>query len=323
VPRYQALVPPPDCQALGDCNSGLFPRLGVEADSLTAFQVLIGQFPQSRFIRVNNIGGGVLNWGASIQYRDGNGWLSLDPAAGTGNGTIRVDATAAGLQPGTYEATVTVDAGFAGRVALPVRMEARNFTVPVLPPAITRVTHGATFDVVPLRPGTLATIFGVRLKGTAVAVTVAGAAARILFSGDTQINFEVPPGLPQSGTVPLLVLVDGMVSPAYTLTLAAASPGIFPGAVLNQDYSPNTPQTPARVGSVVQVFLTGLAPGALRVKLHDRFYDNPLYAGPAPGFIGLQQVNVAVDPDFPTMTTEIVICNGAICSDARPISLLQ
>lgn len=324
VPRYQALVPPPDCQALGDCNSGLFPRMSVESDPLTTYNVLIGQFPQSRFVRVINTGGGVLNWGATIQYRNGSGWLSLDPAAGSGNATIRIDATAAGLQPGIYEATVTIEAGIAGRVALPVRMEARNLAPPpALPPVVSRLTHAATFEVVALRPGTLASIFGSRLRGAAVAVTFNGIPARILFSGDTQINLEVPPGLPQSGTVSMLVIVDGLVSPPYTVTMASSSPGIFPGAVLNQDYSPNTAQTPAKVGSVVQVFLTGLPPGAVRVKLHDRFYDNPLYAGPAPGFIGLQQVNVTVEIDFPTMTTEIVICALNVCSDPRPISIMN
>ena len=83
--------------------------------------------PQSRFVRIRNDGGGLLNWAATIQYRTGSGWLTLDPPSGIGNATIRLDANAAGLTPGIYEASVLIDGGpLAGAANLPVRMEARE-----------------------------------------------------------------------------------------------------------------------------------------------------------------------------------------------------
>ena len=323
VPRFQAITPPSDCQALGDCNAGIFPKLAVETEGLI-FNPIIGQFPQTRFIRIRNDGGGLLNWGASITYKSGAGWLSIDPASGIGNATIRVDATSTGLTVGTYEATVLIDAGpLAGSATLLVRMDAREIgPSPLLPPEINSIAHGATFDRVPLAPGTIATLFGNRLKGDKVEVRVNDILARVFFGNDTQLNFEIPSTLPISGTVSLFATVDTRNSPVRTLTLAAASPGIFPGAVLNQDYNPNAPGNPAVAGSVIQIFLTGLpnTGGPVTVKIHD-YTVTPSYAGTAPGFIGLQQVNAEVPPQLQSITSDVAVCWGIFCSPNRPITV--
>lgn len=322
VPRFQAITPPPDCQALGDCNSGIFPRLGVEGEALN-FNPLIGQFPQVRYIQIRNDGGGLLNWTASVTYTHGSGWLTLDPAAGVGNSTLRIDANAAGLTPGIYEAALRISGGpLAGAVTLPVRMEARlPGTNPQLPPEIHRYTNGATFAQEPLAPGSIGTAFGARFSGESIALTINGSPARILFANDTQINFEVPPGLPVSGSVLTHVTVDSRNSPSRLLPLAPVSPGIFSNAILNQDYSVNGPANPAPAGTVVQIFATGIAHAAdpITVRIHD-YTVTPLYAGPAPGFIGLDQVNAQVPPELQPVTSTVRVCAGAVCSPERPIT---
>ncbi|HEU0121434.1 MAG TPA: hypothetical protein VFQ91_12970 [Bryobacteraceae bacterium] len=323
APRYRAIAPPSDCQALGDCNSGIFPKLAVETEGLL-YNPVIGQFAQSRYIRVRNDGGGLLNWAASVQYKNGSGWLTLDPASGVGNGTIRLDATAAGLAAGVYEATLTVDAGpLAGTVTLPVRMEAREFgSNPMLPPEVSSIVHAATFERAALAPGTIATLFGNRLRGEKVEVRVSDLPARIFFGNDTQINFEVPATLPMSGTVNLFVTVDTKNSPARTLSLAPASPGIFPNAVLNQDNTVNTAETPATAGTAIQIFLTGLPASVapVTVKIHD-YTVTPSYAGSGPGFIGLQQVNAIIPGSLQAITSNVAVCTGAVCSPGRPITV--
>ena len=325
VPRFQFLNPPSDCQALGDCNSAIFPKLTVNSDALV-FTPLIGEFPQTRFIRIRNDGGGLLNWAASIQYKTGSGWLTVDPPSGIGNATIRLDATANRLAVGTYEATITIDAGpIAGSVTAPVRMEARQIgPTPNLPPEITSIAHAGTFERAPLAPGTIATAFGNRLKGDKVDLQVSGIPARIFFVNDTQINFEVPAGLPTTGIVNAFVTVDTRNSPARALTLASASPGIFPNAILNQDNSVNAAANPAAAGSIVQVFLTGLpSSGApITVKIHD-YTVTPNFAATAPGFIGLQQVNAEVPATLQSITSDLSICWGAVCSPTRPITIRQ
>jgi uncharacterized protein (TIGR03437 family) len=325
VPRFQPINPPSDCQTLGDCNSGIFPKLGVESESLV-FNPIIGEFAQTRYIQIRNSGGGLLNWAASIQYKTGSGWLTADPSSGIGNGTIRLDASASRLAVGTYEAAITIDAGpIAGSVTAPIRLEARQIgPTPTLPPEITSIAHAATFDRGSLAPGTIATAFGNRFKGDNVQLQVSGVPARIFFANDTQINFEVPPGLPTAGTVSAFATVDARNSPTRSLTLVPASPGIFPGAVLNQDNTVNTAANPAAAGSIVQVFVTGLpAAGApITVKIHD-YVVTPNFASTAPGFIGLQQVNAQVPSMLQSISSELAVCWGTACSPTRPITIRQ
>ena len=49
----------------------------------------------------------------------------------------------------------------------------------------------------------------------------------------------------------------------------------------------------------------------MEVKLHDDFYSGAalLYAGPAPGIPGVQQVNLQIRAGYPTMTTDIQVCS--------------
>src|SRR5260370_35015653 len=81
--------------------------------------------------------------------------------------------------------------------------------------------------------------------------------------------------------------------------LAPLAPAIFKNGVLNQDYSLNAAGSGAQPGSVIQIFATGLAGnGAITAKIGDRVIEQPNYAGPAPGLIGVQQVNVALPSDM-------------------------
>jgi uncharacterized protein (TIGR03437 family) len=325
VPRYQEIAPPTDCNALGDCDSGLFPRLAVESAELT-YDVIIGSTGQTRYIRVLNQGGGVLAWTASVVYRSGNGWLRFDPESGLNNSTVRVDAVAPnGFAPGTYEATLLIDAGpLAGTRQATVRMVARNLTLPpATGPTVTGVTHGA-FQGGPLVPGSLGTLFGQSLTGTTTTrLTMDGVEGRILFADSRQINFQVPVELAGRASAQLIVSADGLQSTPRPVLLAGSNPGVFPGAILNQDNSANSAANPAASGSVVQVFLTGLPAGAATVRVHDRAFAEALYAGPAPGLIGVQQVNALIPADLQTITSDLVICAGTNCSAPRPISVRQ
>jgi uncharacterized protein (TIGR03437 family) len=107
------------------------------------------------------------------------------------------------------------------------------------------------------------------------------------------------------------------------VALAAANPGVFAGAILNQDNSVNSAENPAEAGSVVQVFLTGLGEGGATVRVHDRAFSEAIYAGPAPGLIGVQQVNARIPADLQTITSDLVICSGPSCSAPRRISVRQ
>ncbi len=323
TPRFAWAAPPADCTALGDCGAPYFPRLLVDATPPLDYVGVAGGGHQVGYLRIINEGGGVLIWRVAIAYQNGSGWLRMDRSEGVGNATVRLDALPANLAPGLYRATLTVDAGpLAGSRSLPVTLQVTPAPPPAPPPpVIESIVNAAGFRPGPLAPGSLATIFGLRLAGSSVTVSFDGLPARLLYTGERQINLQVPVELSGRSSAQVRVTVDGLAGAPYAVTLAAAAPGIF--GVLNQDYSLNGPSAPAPAGSVIQIFATGL-PGegaGVSVKIHDRLITAPLYAGPAPGLIGVQQVNAAVPADLPAMSSEVVVCAAGACSAPAPLFL--
>lgn len=321
APRFASVAPPLDCTTLGDCNAAFFPRLAVDATPPLEYVAAAGSGHQVGYVRIVNEGGGALIWRVLISYQTGTGWLRVDRSEGINNATVRVDALPQNLAPGTYRATLTVDAGpLAGSRTLPVTLVVTPAPPPAVPPpVIESIVHAATFRAVPLAPGSLATIFGSRLSGGSVTVAFDGAGARLLYISDRQINLLAPEELAGKTSARVVVTVDGIASVPHTVPLAPVSPGIF--GVLNQDSRRNSASAPALVGTVIQVFATGLpAQGAgVSAKIHDRVISTPFYAGPAPGWIGVQQVNVGIPADLPAMTTEVQLCAAGVCSP--PLSL--
>ena len=158
------------------------------------------------------------------------------------------------------------------------------------------------------------------LPNTGVLVLVGGLPANPFYVSPTQINFLVPICL-QAGTAILEVVVDGLAGPPIPVQIVAAAPALYQmdsqtvvataasGAVL-------TASAPAHPGDLVILYATGLgqtAPAAvygavprvaaslLRMPeftvLLDGVHADPsliAYAGIAPGFAGLYQVNVTL-----------------------------
>jgi len=171
-----------------------------------------------------------------------------------------------------------------------------------------------------------------------------GAAAPLYFVSPGQVNFLVPMGAPTTGTadVEIVQVSTGQVLGASSVPMASVSPAIFCGAaggcalnggfyqaaVLNQDYSVNSPTNPAARGSIIMIYATGqgaldnapadgaaagtsplsTTPQTPRVAMGTCFVDDcgPLlagdptngkwvtYSGLAPGFAGLWQINVQI-----------------------------
>jgi uncharacterized protein (TIGR03437 family) len=113
--------------------------------------------------------------------------------------------------------------------------------------------------------------------------------------------------------------------------VAATAPGVFsldrngigPGAILHSDFSLVNVAHPSKIGETVLVFLTGLGAVAPPVADGTAGGATPLskaaaavnvliggvtatvsYAGLAPGFPGLYQINVAVPADLVVTATE-------------------
>ena len=161
-----------------------------------------------------------------------------------------------------------------------------------------------------------------------------------------QVNFLVPANLlPGASTVQ--VVLDGHSGPAVKITLASASPALFQldaktAVAIRPDGSVITRQAPAKPGEIILLYATGLGQTLPPVPYGQLFNDAaPLqqfanfelvldgvtagpgavqYAGIAPGFAGLYQINVLL-PKSTKANPEIRIGFGKQLSIERRIHL--
>ena len=241
-------------------------------------------------------------------------------AVGSGNAAVRGGRLIDPVRPGVYR--INPDpAGFS-----------------VIPQTLTASAEGLrnAAGLGPrLAPGALVSLFGSGFADAVAApagfplpdtlgglrLTVGNRAARLLFVSPFQANLQAPLELPAGvhsgelttpfGTTRLEFVLDG------------AAPGIFligpnAGAVLNQDGTINSALNPARRGGVLVVFLGGLGPVAPSVATGTAAPVSPLsrtvldvtatldglpvevqFAGLAPGFAGLYQVNLSIPARLP------------------------
>jgi uncharacterized protein (TIGR03437 family) len=322
VPRFIAAQPASDCTIVGDCQAGYFPKLAVQTTNSFQATVTAGgpttEVPGHIFI--GNTGGGILNWVIAIQYQQGSNWLLVDNVSGQNDATVDLWAKPQNLAAGVYAANLVVSGGgpLSAPITIPVAVtvlaQATPTPTPTPAPApvvtVSSVVNAASLTVTPLVPGSLGTVLGSNLAGKSVAVAFNGTPATLLYTSATQINLQVPAGLDPSLTAAsLVVTVDGAASKPVTVALAPAGPSIFNGGVLNQDYSPNAPASAAQAGAVLQIFSTGIPAGApVSVAIGGQTGLAPLYAGPAPGLTGVQQVNVAVPGGLLSGPSPLEIC---------------
>jgi uncharacterized protein (TIGR03437 family) len=195
------------------------------------------------------------------------------------------------------------------------------------------VVNAADFRGGGVAPGEIVSIFGVDL-GPAEGVqpgldpqtgklATAAAGVRVFF-GDVpaplffvradQLNVQTPFEVAGQQRVTVRVELDGATSARVTVPVLDTHPGLFQ-AVLNQDGSVNSEGNPESSGRVVQLFATGqglldqaidsgaLAPGVEpfprpRQTVQVTIGGRPavlFFAGLAPGFVGLLQVNAQID----------------------------
>jgi|HubBroStandDraft_1064217.scaffolds.fasta_scaffold01942_5 uncharacterized protein (TIGR03437 family) len=327
IPRFVAVTPPSDCTAEGDCNASYYPQLQVTATPLQATVAAGGKLVGAGLITITDARGGVLDWSASVTYTSGAGWASFSQAFGVDNAQVIVLVEPGTLAPGTYQATVLIDAGpIAGSQSFPLTL---TVTPAVQTPSVvvTGITNAADFHP-DVAPGSLAAVWGSNLAGQNVSVTFNGIAAKLLYTGAQQINLQIPAALGGQTSAKVVVTADSAASAPFTVPLAAVAPAIFTPGVLNQDNTVNSSANPATLGSVLQIFLTGMPDsGAIAtVTIQNRGGLVPLYAGAAPGLLGLQQVNVAVPADLNATASNLTIClmgaaNQQYCSQPESIAL--
>ncbi len=178
-------------------------------------------------------------------------------------------------------------------------------------------------------------------------VFLGGESLPLYFTAGKQIDAIVPYDIAPDSSQALVVQTGNALSTPVPVTVATAAPGVFtqnqsgsgPGAILGQPPGGvgalNTASNPATAGDALLIFCTGLGPvtpavpagtpASLSTLSHT---DNPvtvtiggqnaqvLFAGLAPGYVGLYQVNVIVPAGIPASSAVPVILTVAGASSA-------
>ncbi len=221
-------------------------------------------------------------------------------------------------------------------------------------PVIQGIVNSASYTGGGLAPGSLVTIFGssigpsqlMTMKLTAGKVDTIldntrilwnGVEAPIIYLSSGQAAVSVPYSAAGKGKIDVQIERNGVRSPAYSVEIAAASPGIFTvlgngtgqAAMLNQDNTLNSSSKPARPGDIVVFYTTGegqTSPGGVDGVIIGSTLSHPVlpvkvdidgkpaevvYAGSAPGIVaGVMQVNVRIPSVFPSSAASVVMTVG-------------
>jgi uncharacterized protein (TIGR03437 family) len=220
------------------------------------------------------------------------------------------------------------------------------------------VVNAASFTA-NFSPGALATVFGTNFTGAGlnasapslplasslggVSVQVNGVSAPVLYASTTQINFQIP-WETKPGSAAVLVSTNGFASAAVNITVLAAAPELFVqgshAAALNSDFSLNSSSNPTKAGGTLLAYLTGA--GAVSNQPADGAAagSNPIsdvtsavtatiggqtadvsFAGLAPGFVGLWQVNVVVPAGVAQGDLPLTVSVGGQTSNSANVSV--
>ena len=197
-------------------------------------------------------------------------------------------------------------------------------------------------------PGSLFSVFGsdlatstdsaqslpLKTSMNGTSVMVGGKAAPLVFVSAGQVNAQVPYEVAEADNVPVVVTVNGVSSLAGTLSVVPAAPGVFQfgnrrAVVQNEDYTVNNSDNPAKANSYVIAYMTGVGRVDNPVATGSAAGSDPLsrpraavsatignqsaeiaFAGLAPGFVGLTQVNLRIPILAPGDYPLVVTVNG-------------
>jgi len=305
------------------------PSISLSTSQANFIYTVGGAAPAPQTISISNSGGGALSWSATPSAS----WIPVVSASNS----VSISVNPTNLSPGAYTGSVTVTA--AGAVNSPQTISVMLLVnAPPVSPGVTAVVNGASFGGGGIVPGEIATIFGSNLTSITgtnltpslplpteflkVSVILDGAPVPLFavddVGGQQQINFQIPWRVASESTATIAITNNGSVSPAISVPVLSAQPGIFGysvggqvfGAVLHANFQLADIAHPVEADETVLIYCTGL--GAVSSPPGDGVPANGQpttvtpnvtiggtpatvsFSGLAPGFVGLNQVNVRV-----------------------------
>jgi uncharacterized protein (TIGR03437 family) len=173
-------------------------------------------------------------------------------------------------------------------------------------------------------------------------VTIAGEALPFFYVSSTQLNVQLPWNLPAGANN--VTVSGGGATAAATFNVVPAAPGIFMfgtnrAVAQNQDGTLNDVGNPAKAGTYVTVYLTGIGPLDNPVGLGDATPLQPLsrattaagatvggmsaqiyFIGMTPLSVGLAQADIQIPPTLAPGTYPIQVEMGTFLSNAPLIT---
>jgi uncharacterized protein (TIGR03437 family) len=212
-----------------------------------------------------------------------------------------------------------------------LRPAATIVTPPAPEVAPATLVNAASLQPGNVAPGEIITIFGAGFDPKQSQLLFDGKPATTFYVGTSQINALAPATLTPGSTTHITITTAGVTAVDFSATVAAAQPGIFTttsgtgqAAALNQDGTVNSSSNPAARGSVIVLYATGQGQSVSGVSLTIGGYPSGLlYAGPAPGFPGLMQINAEIPAGFmaPGVQPVVLSIGNAYSQPAVTIAL--
>jgi len=211
---------------------------------------------------------------------------------------------------------------------------------PVAPGEIVSIFGAGIGPMIPAQ-GTLDSsgVLANEIAGTRVLFD--GFPAPLFYTQDSQVTAQVPYEIAGDRRVDVEVFFQGVSRGKIALPVADAAPGIFttgsgsgPAVIINQDGSLNSPANPAASGSVITLFATGEGlgqPAGIDGKPATAPLPKPilpvtlnvgaspaeiLFAGAAPGYAGLMQINARLPGKAAPGTPSVLLRLGTAASQA-------
>lgn len=332
IPRYQASVVSNDCKLVGDCEATYYPKMEITPTRTPEdFIAPSGSAAQSGYVLVHNIGGGLLEWRVLPRYITGQNWISVSPAKGTNNATVRFDVLPKDLPEGDYEADLAFQnlnpfTGATSELVVHVRLTVTarlpDQPPPPTPPIISNVVTPSERYGIQFAPGSLVVVTGSNFDAQTT-VRVKDHPAAIVSASATELTIQIPIDL-TPGSANVVAYNSGVASAPYAVDLIPVAPDLL--SIQNEDGATNTADQPADTGRTLQILLTGInaAITPVNVNLHDRwFFVTPVTTDQP----GVSKVTIPVPEDLPTMQTEAKVCaqfastDDGVCSFPRAVWL--
>jgi uncharacterized protein (TIGR03437 family) len=193
------------------------------------------------------------------------------------------------------------------------------YALPPEGPQVSAKLNAASFDSI-ISANTIVSLFGTAIGfGRTLATTqplptrlenvelqISGQPVPLLFMSDRQINFIVPGSL-AVGDWSLALVVRDTRYDLGTIRVEASAPAIFTTAQTGRGQAAAliagtgrvaNSERPAKRGEALEIYMTGLNRAAPQVWIGG-IEARVLFAGPAPGLLGVDQVNVEVPSGAP------------------------